>query len=204
MTELPAFTSRTHDAAGEARLHQDVVFVVPGRLDQLTGGYLFDRHIVEGLRARGRAVRVIELAARDSRADEAALTAVADGTPTVVDGLALANLGEVVVAHARRLRLVALVHGPLAHEAGLSPAAAQRAAEARPRCCYGFAASSVPAGKLPPRSRAMASLPTGSASLRRGRRSRTSIRGRGGARFVRCSAWRTWCRSRVTACLSRR
>ena len=75
---------------------------------------------------------------------------------------------------------------------------------ARPRCCYGFAASSVPAGKLPPRSRAMASLPTGSASLRRGRRSRTSIRGRGGARFVRCSAWRTWCRSRVTACLSRR
>jgi glycosyltransferase involved in cell wall biosynthesis len=129
MTELPAFASRTHDAAGEARLHQDVVFVVPGRLDQLTGGYLFDRHIVEGLRARGRAVRVIELAARDSRADEAALTAVADGTPTVVDGLALANLGEVAVAHACRLQLIALVHGPLAHEAGLSPAAAQRAAE---------------------------------------------------------------------------
>ena len=80
------------------------------------------------MRAAGRC-EVIELAARDSRADEAALAAVADGTPTVVDGLALANLGEVVVAHARRLRLVALVHGPLAHEAGLSPAAAKRAAE---------------------------------------------------------------------------
>ena len=30
-----------------------LVFVVPGPLDQLTGGYLYDRHIVEGLGARG-------------------------------------------------------------------------------------------------------------------------------------------------------
>src|SRR6202007_1245779 len=96
----------------------EIVFVVPGRLDQLTGGYLFDRHIVEGLRARRRAVRVIELGAGDPLADAAMLAAVADGTPTIVDGLALAGLGEVVVAHARRLRLVALVHGPLAYETG--------------------------------------------------------------------------------------
>jgi glycosyltransferase involved in cell wall biosynthesis len=129
MTEVPAFASRSCETAGEARLQQELVFVVPGRLDQLTGGYLFDRHIVEGLRARGRVVRVIELAARDPRADGAVLAAVADGTQTVVDGLALANLGEAAVAHARRLRLVALIHGPLAHETGLSPAAAKRAAE---------------------------------------------------------------------------
>jgi glycosyltransferase involved in cell wall biosynthesis len=116
-------------AAGEARLRREPVFVVPGRLDQLTGGYLFDRHIVEGLRARGRVVRVIELAAREQQADEPVLAAVADGTPTVVDGLALANLGEEVLAHARRLRLVALIHGPLAHETGLSPAGAKAAAE---------------------------------------------------------------------------
>src|SRR5215470_12441393 len=107
----------------------EIAFIVPGRLDQLTGGYLFDRHIVEGLRARGRVVRVIELTACDLRADGAVLAAIADGTPTVVDGLALANLGEVVAPHARRLRLVALVHGPLAHETGLSPAAVKPAAE---------------------------------------------------------------------------
>jgi glycosyltransferase involved in cell wall biosynthesis len=129
MTEAPAFASRTLEAAGEARVQRELVFVVPGRLDQLTGGYLFDGHIVEGLRARGRAVRVIELAARDPRADAAVLAAVADGTPTVVDGLVLANLGEVAAAHARRLRLVALVHGPLAHETGLSPVAAKAAEE---------------------------------------------------------------------------
>jgi glycosyltransferase involved in cell wall biosynthesis len=124
--------------AGEARLHRELVFIVPGRLDQLTGGYLFDRHIVEGLRARGRIVRVLELGASDPRADAAALAAVADGTPMVVDGLALANLGEALLAHARRLRLVALVHGPLAHETGLSPNAVKRAAQREAALLLGF------------------------------------------------------------------
>ncbi|HEX4614704.1 MAG TPA: glycosyltransferase, partial [Stellaceae bacterium] len=104
------------------------MFIVPGRLDQLTGGYLFDRHIVEGLRARGRVVRVIELTGGRPKANAAVLAGVADGTETVVDGLALANLGEVVAAQAR-LRLVAFVHGPLAQESGLPPAQARRAAQ---------------------------------------------------------------------------
>jgi len=108
------------------RSDDEIVFVVPGRLDQLTGGYLFDRRIVEGLRARGRAVRVIELSAQ---ADGAPLAALADDTKTVVDGLALADYAEVMVGQARRLRLIAFIHGPLAQETGLSPAAAKRAAE---------------------------------------------------------------------------
>ena len=45
-------------------MRREITFVVLGRLDQLTGGYLFDRHIVDGLRARSRPVRVIELAHR--------------------------------------------------------------------------------------------------------------------------------------------
>src|SRR5215831_15788905 len=121
--------SRTCEAIGETWLRREVVFVVPGRLDQLTGGYLFDRHIVEGLRARDRVVRVIELAARDPQADEAALAAVADGTKTVIDGLALAHLKQKVTGQARRLRLIAFVHGPLAQDTGLSPAEATRAAQ---------------------------------------------------------------------------
>jgi len=79
MTEVPAFASRSCEAAGEARLERELVFVVPGRLDQLTGGYLFYRHIVEGLRAHDWLVQVIELAARDPRADGAVLAAVIDG-----------------------------------------------------------------------------------------------------------------------------
>jgi glycosyltransferase involved in cell wall biosynthesis len=108
------------------RSDDEIVFVVPGRLDQLTGGYLFDRRIVEGLQARGRAVRVIELSAQ---ANSAPLAGLAENTKTVVDGLALADHAEVVVRQARRLRLIAFVHGPLAQETGLSPAAAKRAAE---------------------------------------------------------------------------
>jgi glycosyltransferase involved in cell wall biosynthesis len=106
----------------------EIAFVVPGRLDQLTGGYLFDRHIVEGLRARGRAVRVIELSARDPKANGAVLADLSDGTKTVVDGLGLANLAETVALQARRLRVIAFVHGPLAQETSLSPAAAKDAA----------------------------------------------------------------------------
>jgi glycosyltransferase involved in cell wall biosynthesis len=129
MTALPAFASRTPDAADETQLRRELVFVVPGPLDQLTGGYLFDGHIVRGLRARGRVVRVIELTGRRPKADAAVLAGVADGTETVVDGLVLANLGEVVAAQARRLRLIAFVHGPLAQESGLPPAEAKRAAQ---------------------------------------------------------------------------
>jgi hypothetical protein len=79
MTEVPAFASRSCEAAGQARLERELVFVVPGRLDQLTGGYLFYRHTVEGLRAHDWLVQVIELAARDPRADGAVLAAVIDG-----------------------------------------------------------------------------------------------------------------------------
>jgi glycosyltransferase involved in cell wall biosynthesis len=107
----------------------EIAFVVPGRLDQVTGGYLFDRHIVEGLRARGRAVRVIELSARDPNANGAVFANLADGTRTVVDGLALADHAELMLAQVRRLRLIAFVHGPVAQETSLSPPAAKRAAE---------------------------------------------------------------------------
>jgi len=105
------------------RSNDHFAFVVPGRLDQLTGGYLYDRHIIHGLRSRGRTVKVIELVA-DNR--ERALAELADGTRTVIDGLALPDLEEAITAHCRRLRLVALVHHPLAEETGLSRAAAER------------------------------------------------------------------------------
>jgi glycosyltransferase involved in cell wall biosynthesis len=102
-----------------------LVFVVPGRLDQLTGGYLYDRHIVEGLGARGRAVKVVELA---PKANSAVFAGFADGTTVVVDGLAFHGLEHVITAQAQRLRLVAFVHHPLAEETGLSQAEAEQAA----------------------------------------------------------------------------
>jgi glycosyltransferase involved in cell wall biosynthesis len=105
----------------------ELAVAVPGRLDQLTGGYLYDRHIVEGLRARKRSVTVIEL---DSADPQPAFAGFVDGTRVVVDGLALPRLAKIIASQRHRLRLVALIHGPVAAEAGLAPAAAKRAAAA--------------------------------------------------------------------------
>jgi glycosyltransferase involved in cell wall biosynthesis len=101
----------------------ELAFVVPGRLDQLTGGYLYDRHVIDGLRSRGHAVKVIELGPDDC---ETTLAELADGTTTVIDGLALPDFEQAVIAEWRRLRLVALVHHPLAEETGLSRGGAER------------------------------------------------------------------------------
>ena len=104
-----------------------IAFLVPGALDQLTGGYLFDRHVVEGLRASGRAVDAIELAGQFPEPDAAALVAASqalarlpDGTVTVIDGLALLAVADCLEREAKRLRIVAFVHHPLADETGLS------------------------------------------------------------------------------------
>jgi glycosyltransferase involved in cell wall biosynthesis len=107
------------------RSDNEIAFIVPGRLDQLTGGYLYDRRIVEGLGARGRGVRVIELAGCGPAAP---LASLADGTVAVIDGLGLPGLVEAIPSEAQRLRLVAFVHGPLAKETDLSSAAAKEAA----------------------------------------------------------------------------
>lgn len=102
-------------------------FVVPGPLDQRTGGYLYDRRIVEGLRRSGEPVVVVELPGVYPLADAAtveaagaALAAIPDGAVTVVDGLALPGVARHLPAARTRLRLVALVHHPLYLETGLS------------------------------------------------------------------------------------
>ena len=109
-----------------------LTLIVPGALDQLTGGYLFDRQIVEGLRAIGETVAVIELPGTFPAADEtaraAAATALASlpsGHTVVIDGLALPAFAECVEAHASRLSMIGFVHHPLSLETGLSTQTAQ-------------------------------------------------------------------------------
>lgn len=101
--------------------------VVPGRLDQRTGGYLYDARMVAGLRDQGREVVVHELAGRFPDADATATQALTDtlarlpaGATIVIDGLAMGGLPGPVTEAAARLRLIALVHHPLAEETGLS------------------------------------------------------------------------------------
>jgi len=100
--------------------------IVPGAIDQLTGGYLFDRRLVEGLRALGRTVEVHELPGRFPGADTAAQQSAAavlarfpDSATAMIDGLALPAFVECLSVERARLKLVGLVHHPLAVETGL-------------------------------------------------------------------------------------
>ena len=117
-----------------------LALLVPGPLAQLTGGYLFARRVVEGLRTLGRAVTVIELEGRFPDADDvaraaasAALSALPVGSVAVIDGLALPGFTECLPRETQRLRLIGFIHHPLSRETGLDPGAAQRYAEIEAR-----------------------------------------------------------------------
>ncbi len=104
-----------------------VEFVVPGHLDTLTGGYGYDRRMMAGLRERGWSVTVHALHESFPTPDAAAreqaagvLATIPDDALALVDGLALGALPDEVAPHAGRLRVVALVHHPLAAETGLT------------------------------------------------------------------------------------
>lgn len=112
-------------AAARRRWH----LVLPGSLEATTGGTRYDRRVVAGLRSAGWDAEVHELPGdypRPETADVAAarctFARVPDGALVAVDGLALGALPAEARAHARRLRLVALVHHPLCDETGLAPA----------------------------------------------------------------------------------
>jgi glycosyltransferase involved in cell wall biosynthesis len=107
-------------------------FLVPGDLGTRTGGYTYDRHIIEGLRVRHWQIEVLSLGEGYPTPEAAALEraahlveALPDGALAVVDGLAFGVLPELVREHAQRLDWVALVHHPLALETGLDAARRQ-------------------------------------------------------------------------------
>jgi glycosyltransferase involved in cell wall biosynthesis len=112
---------------------KDLAFLLPGDLATLTGGCIYDRRIIDGLRALGWRVTVHQLdpgfplpTAAALRQARQVLGAIADGRPAVIDGLALGAMPDLVATHADRLRIVALVHHPLALETGLTAEQAGR------------------------------------------------------------------------------
>src|SRR5205814_50625 len=109
-----------------------LAFAVPGDLATPTGGYGYDRRIIQELRRLGWQVDVADIGGGfpfpsiAQRATALAiLSAVPAGCPTVLDGLAFGALPE---AGALRCRtpLIALVHQPLALDPGLDTRQADR------------------------------------------------------------------------------
>jgi glycosyltransferase involved in cell wall biosynthesis len=110
-----------------------VDLLLPGDIETLTGGYIYDRRIFAGLATMGWRVRIHSLADRfpepppDALVEASAvLAAIPDGRIVVIDGLAFAGLRNLLPAHRARLKFVALIHHPLAYETGLEAEDAQR------------------------------------------------------------------------------
>ena len=99
--------------------------VVPDGIDDLSrpsGGNAYDRHVCRGLSSLGWSVHEHAVPGRWPEPDAEALAALAgvvqripDGALALLDGLVASTAPEVLVPHARRLRLVVLVHMPLGH-----------------------------------------------------------------------------------------
>ena len=137
-----------------------VSLLVPAPFDTISGGYSYDRRMVEGLRALGHAVQVVELAGRhphpDALAQEsarAALAAVPDEARIVIDGLGLPAFAPLIDALEAR-RAIGLIHHPTALEHGNASEVrdALRAAEAAifPRLARLIATSPLTARRLAP------------------------------------------------------
>ena len=132
---------------------RSAVLVVPGRLDARTGGSIYDRRMVEGLRRRGWQMDVLELDASFPYPTPAALeqaaralAAVRAGTIAIVDSLAFGAMPDLVARESSRLPLVALVHLPLPATPGLDRDAAARFEEGERRA-FRLAALVVVTGK---------------------------------------------------------
>jgi glycosyltransferase involved in cell wall biosynthesis len=116
-----------------------VALLVPAPFACVSGGYAYDRAMLEGLRAAGHEAWAVELAGRHPQADAAARAAASaafDALPAdavaVIDGLGLPAFADRAEALAAR-RTVGLIHHPTAVETGPAEAdrEALRAAECR-------------------------------------------------------------------------
>jgi glycosyltransferase involved in cell wall biosynthesis len=109
-----------------------VVFAVPGALTTPSGGYAYDARIIAELRARDWQVNALDLGDGFPHPGEQALAAaqtrvaaLPSNDPIVIDGLAFGVLPDVATELTASHRLIALVHHPLAREAGLLPCEAE-------------------------------------------------------------------------------
>lgn len=102
-----------------------LAFAVPGDITTVTGGYIYDRRLLSGLRDLGHDVHHIELPASFPNPAEDdivrttnLLNEVGDSTAIIVDGLAFGSLPTATLTQTKA-PLIALIHHPLAKESGI-------------------------------------------------------------------------------------
>jgi glycosyltransferase involved in cell wall biosynthesis len=136
---------------------REVVFAIPGDISTPTGGYRYDRRVMDLLPEHGWKARHLELPGDYPSPSEASLAKtvklIADAPDTLVmiDGLAF---GAMPMEYVKQIRqpIVALVHHPLALETGIDAARAnyleRTEREALTRAVYVLATSGATADIL--------------------------------------------------------
>lgn len=109
-------------------MERPAAFAIPGDIGTLTGGYIYERRLLEGLRALGRDVRHVVLGdsfpdptPRDMSDTIETLAAVEPEQALILDGFIVGSLDTAGLARVRA-PVVAMVHHPLALESGLDEA----------------------------------------------------------------------------------
>lgn len=136
-----------------------LALLVPGPFSTISGGYGYDRRLVEGFRAAGHAVRIVELEGRHPLPDaaaqasaRAALDAVPADTMLIIDGLGLPAFAPFAEELETR-RAIGLIHHPTAIEPGFSDEdrddLRQRESLLFPRMARLVATSRLTADRLP-------------------------------------------------------
>jgi glycosyltransferase involved in cell wall biosynthesis len=122
---------------------RSISLVVPGPLDQRTGGYIYDRRMVEGLRSDRWCVDVIELpddfphpAPATLEHASRAFERMPDGAIVVTDSLAFGAMPDLIERESPRLHIVALMHLPLATAARLEGRSMEGVMEAERRALH--------------------------------------------------------------------
>jgi hypothetical protein len=103
-------------------------FAIPGDYTTLTGGYIYERRLLEGLRELGRDVQHVRLGSsfpyptpHDVADTVKQLVSLADNRALILDGFVVGALPTEAFARITA-PIVAIVHHPLALESGLDDA----------------------------------------------------------------------------------
>jgi hypothetical protein len=117
---------------GKGAAPYKVYFVLVGSLDGISGGYVYDRSIVNGLRARGLTVTAVEVAAAhplfvgadgktgefgaSTKAADAVFRDIPVGSVVVIDSMAVLELWAGFDSYKQSHVIVPLVHYPFSQE----------------------------------------------------------------------------------------
>lgn len=122
-----------------------LTFLISEDYERRTGGWVYDRRLLDELRRCGWTIDEISAPAGFPHPDADARAAVSDrlerlpdGTLILADQLVISVLPKIVEAQARRLRLVSIVHHALCEEAGPGPTVLDRLAVDERRALAGM------------------------------------------------------------------